>query len=344
MTKRKIPAVCFSAAGIMILILDGQTALLGASVGLDLCLRTVIPSMFPFLFLCSVLTSLLWGEALPFLRPTAKCLGIPPGAESILAAAVLGGYPAGAQSIGDCYQKELLSRKDAEHLLTFCSNAGPAFLFGMIARQFTDTGMIWALWGIQLLSAALTALFGRNSTALPAILPSRSTSVPQLLIQTVKTMSIICGWIMLFQILAQFLSKWFLWIFPSEIQIIITGLLELSCGCSGLTQIESIPLRFLTCAVFLSFGGVCVTMQTDSVIGSLSIIPYLRGKFIQSLLSLVLSMLYLIWGWSFLAAIMLSIPIICSALKKEVDFCGNRMYNTVIIHGRNHRHAVSKKN
>ena len=36
------------AAGMLVLILDAKTALAGAKEGIQLCLYTVIPSLFPF--------------------------------------------------------------------------------------------------------------------------------------------------------------------------------------------------------------------------------------------------------------------------------------------------------
>ena len=135
MSLKKTVTALFSAAGIMILILDGQTALQGAAAGISLCLRTVIPSLFPFLFLCSVLTDSLWGTTF-WSGKLLRRLGIPAGADSLLISAILGGYPAGAQAVAAAYQQGKLSRKEASHLLRFCSNAGPSFLFGMAASCF----------------------------------------------------------------------------------------------------------------------------------------------------------------------------------------------------------------
>ena len=61
MHLRKHITGIFSCMGILVLILDGKTALAGAMAGMELCMKTVIPSLFPFLFLCSLLTNSLWG-------------------------------------------------------------------------------------------------------------------------------------------------------------------------------------------------------------------------------------------------------------------------------------------
>ena len=75
------------------LILDGRTAIDGARQGIELCLRTVIPSLFPFFVLSILLTSSLLGGSLAVLRPLGRLFGMPDGAESLLIPAFLGGYP-----------------------------------------------------------------------------------------------------------------------------------------------------------------------------------------------------------------------------------------------------------
>lgn len=310
MKLRKMATAALAGAGMLVLILDGQTALSGAAAGMELCLKTVVPSLFPFLFLCSVLTDSLWGSVFPWMRQISGKLGIPEGGESLLIAAVLGGYPAGAQAIGQAYQEGKLERTCAEHLLSFCSNAGPAFLFGITAHQFPGMSHIWALWGIQILAALITGMMDSTGGNSRTALSSGNHSVSEILTRSVKTMGVLCGWIVLFQMLSAFLSRWFFWYLPEEIQVIFTGILELSSGCCILSQIEPLWLRFLVCSGFLSFGGICVLMQTASVISSLSLKSYLSGKLKQTAISLLLSALFWMMGWPILlSAALLLIPV-----------------------------------
>lgn len=341
MTAQKLSYSIFSAAGIIVLILDSHTALIGASEGISLCIKTVIPSLFPFIFLCSVLTYALWGESFPLLKFIGHAIGIPAGGESLLISAVLGGYPAGAQAVASAYCDKRLSRSEATRLLSFCSNAGPAFLFGILPLQFPNITTVWVLWSIQILSMLVTGLIYYRPATGTADLAHSSVSMSKSLAQTVKAMSLICGWIILFQILTQFIEQWFLWYFPTVIQVIITGLLELSSGCCILTNIASVSLRFLVCTVFLSFGGICVTLQTASVIGNLPLKAYLQGKLTQTLISFTIALLYLAIGWTAIAISVLGVVSILIFRKKDVDFCKCPMYNECIIIGRKHNDAVS---
>ena len=91
MVSRRILPGVVAALGILILILDSKTALRGAAESIDLCVRTVIPSLFPFFLLSGILVKSLMGNKFPLLRPIGRLLGIPEGAESLLISGFLGG-------------------------------------------------------------------------------------------------------------------------------------------------------------------------------------------------------------------------------------------------------------
>ena len=323
MTKQKKWTALLAALAMLALILDGKTAMQGAAEGIELCIRTVIPSLFPFLFLCSLLTGALWGGSYPWLRPVSRGLGIPEGGESLLIAATLGGYPAGAQAVGQAWQQGRLEQKQAEHLLRFCSNAGPAFLFGMAARQFPDRYSAWGLWCIQILSAGIVGALGAAPEPSHVCLSAKGTDISQNLVQTIKTMAVICGWILLFRILSDMGKRWLFCFFRKELQVTLTGILELSYGCCCLNQIESLPLRFFLCSGLLAFGGLCVTMQTACTIGTLPLRPYLRGKLLQTGIALGLSALYLT-NWRYFLLLAGGCVLTAAAIpKKSSGFSGS---------------------
>ena len=114
-----------AAAGMLVLILDSGLALEGARDGLTLCIQTVIPSLFPFFVLSSVLLSALSEQDSILIKLLAKKLMIPQRAASLVIPGFLGGYPVGAKCVADLYESRQISKKDAQRLLAFCSNAGP---------------------------------------------------------------------------------------------------------------------------------------------------------------------------------------------------------------------------
>lgn len=272
----------------LLLILDGKTALLGAREGIQLCLHTVIPSLFPFVVLSALVLNSSTGFSLGDLRPLGILCRIPAGAEALLIPAFLGGYPVGAGAIGSAYRTGQLPKAEAERMLGFCSNCGPAFLFGMGASLFPKPSMAWALWGIHLAGAILAARLLPPGTGVAFHAPRQEQkNISEILSSCLKTMAMICGWVILFRVLVAFLNRWVLWLLSAPAHVIFTGLLELTNGCCELTRIEDVGLRFTVCSCLLSLGGLCIAMQTASVTRGLSLSLYHRGKLIQTLFSLL---------------------------------------------------------
>lgn len=287
-----VPGI-FAALFMLLLILDSKTALLSASEGIDLCLRTVIPSLFPFFVLSGILVSDLVGRKIPLMSPLGKLLGMPEGSESLLISGFLGGYPVGAKSVRDAWKGGCLTKNDAERLLAFCNNAGPAFLFGMAAPMFSSPLAGWVLWGIHILSAVLAGmLLYRQPEGTWAIRTGPSLSLPDSLKNALSVTAQVCGWVVVFRILNGFLSRWFLWLLPVTAQTAVAGFWELANGCLALASIGSEKLRFVLCCAMLSFGGICVLLQTLSAARDLSLKFYIRGKLLQTLFSILFSLAY----------------------------------------------------
>ena len=284
MKQRRYLLGLAGAAGMLALILDSRTALLGARAGVELCLKTVVPSLFPF-FVLSGLVIGSWGGDF---RLPGFLSGLFPGMTdripSLALPAFLGGYPVGAQAVHHAWRGGTLTREEAQRLLAFSSNAGPAFLFGMVGRMFPEPWMVWLAWAVHLLGA----LFAAQCLSVPSR-PEYTKPVSKDLgdpvKEGVKTMALVCGWIVLLRTLIAFLNRWMLWCVPPTARVLVIGLLELSNGCLELANISNPAVRFLVCSCLLAAGGLCVTVQTLSVTRGLSLRYYFLGKVLQTLVS-----------------------------------------------------------
>ena len=246
---------------------------------------------------------------------------MPEGAESLLIPAFLGGYPVGAQNVAAAFRSGQLTKPEAERLLSFCSNAGPAFLFGMVAVVFPRRWMAWALWGIHIAGALFASLLIPGKSAAPVRMTKASPYSPASALTTaIQVMATVCGWVVLFRVLLAFLKRWFFWILPAAVQVAVTGILELSNGCCELLAVADVSARFCICSGILAFGGLCVTMQTMSVTAGLSLKPYFLGKLLQTLFSLALAALMAYGVW--LPFGVLSIGALVIKLQKRGSFSG----------------------
>lgn len=286
-----VPAWTIYIAAILILILESKTAIRSAGEGVKLCIQSVIPSLFPFVVLSGMLTGSLSEIHIPRLTLLSKSLRIPKDSELLVALGFLGGYPVGAQNVCDAYRDDLLKKDTAKRMLVFCNNAGPAFIFGIVAPQFDIPAIGWYLWGILILSSLITAIILPGSPELSAPLKQAHRSAPQALTNAVKAMGSICGWVVIFRVFLGLVEKWLPDRLPQSVNVFISGLLELTNGCVRLGNISNDFVRFSVASVLLSFGGVCVTMQTATAAQNLGMAGYFPGKILQSCISYILCLI-----------------------------------------------------
>ena len=149
--------------------------------------------------------------------------------------------------------------------------------------------------------------------------------------KAITAMISVCGWVILFRVIIAFGERWFLWLLPENFRVALQGILELANGCNSLLTVQSEGVRFLLCAAFLSFGGICVGLQTASVVGELGTGLYFPGKALQCVIScsiagLFVSLRYRICSpvWPMVSIIVLFLLV---ALKKTVAFPGKLVYN-----------------
>lgn len=280
MPMKKFFKLLLTTVCMLMMIFHGAQVSDGAKDGIELCLRTVIPSLFPFFVISSYINGQLSGLSIPFLNPVEKLCCMPGGSGSILLLGLLGGYPVGAQCIAQQRELGTLSKADAQRLLGFCNNTGPAFLFGILSSFFPSTQYIFLLWLVQILSAILTGMLlpGKAETSC-SLETNSSFTAAKAIDRATKSIISVCAWVIVFRILLA----------PFSHVPLLGGIIELTNGCLQLGNIHSLPLRFVTASVYLSFGGLCVHMQTLSAIKDLSLKYYFCGKLLQTAISLILS-------------------------------------------------------
>lgn len=337
--KKTITGI-FAATAMLTIILDGKTAISSAVDGMDLCIRSVIPALLPFFFLSGLLNGSLFGREIRPLQWLERFCRIPSGGISIFLIGVLSGYPVGAQLVSDTYHAGGLNKESANRMLGFCSNAGPAFIFGILSPLFSNKLIPWILWFIHIFAAIVTGrILPANEIACCCIKKPYTLTVYQSLQNALRTAATVCGWVLLFRILIGFFERWFFWLLPTEIRVIISGMLELTNGCALLTLIHKEGTRFVLVSLLLSFGGLCVIMQTKSVTKTLRLSFYFPGKLFQSVISVLFSILlqpiifdkediFYVSSLTVLVILFIAVTGYVLTRKKVVDFIKSLLYNS----------------
>ena len=343
MENRKWLSALAASAAMLALILDSRTAFAGGVSGVELCIRTVIPSLFPFLFLTGIFTASFGGNRGSAMRLLGKIFRLPSSEAFLLVPAFLGGYPIGAQSISQAFRSGLLPKRQAERLLSYCSNVGPAFIFGILSMKFQNPASVWMIWGIQILSIwTVSRCFGfSEGKEQPVPIKKEAPQIPgiELALQAIAK---ICGWVILFRVVIEFLDKWFLHAAAPGLRVLMMGVVELSNGCCSLNLINREETRFVICNVLLAFGGLCVAYQTGSVCPGLRLRFYYAGKLLQAATAGLLAygianhIFFILPVWAFLALIL---P---KCLQKRVEIPRLLIYNVFHKDG-GMSYAVSQK-
>jgi len=290
--KAKNVIVAAAVCALMIVSIYHSKDVIGAAnEAITLCLQIIIPSIFPFLFLSMVLCNYWKDIRIPFMSFICKMTGIPERAQSILLLAVIGGYPVGAQSVTLAWRDGQLSKKQSRRLLGFCNNAGPSFIFGLIGSAFDRPLIGFMLWLIHISSALLVGCILPDKDRSEAIPQScRRENLTHFLWRSIYVTSVICGWVILFRVLLVMITQW-IGTMDITAQTILFGFFELTNGCVLLSKIPLESLRFIVATGLVAAGGLCVTMQTKAVVGTLGLGMYFPGKLMHTSLSILLAAL-----------------------------------------------------
>lgn len=299
MKARWQSAACLILCGVLIWFLTkAENIRTAAAAALRLCGSSVIPAMFPFLVVSSLLVALGFGEWLSprFAGLMGPLFCLPGFSSAALVLGLVGGYPIGARTATSLYTQHMLTKEEAERLLTFCNNSNPVFLISVLGSGVFGSSIIgvW-LWLIHILSALLTGLLfrgsGRRSSRQPPAnrIPCRAISLSSAFVSAIRDsvngMLSVCGFVVLFYTAAQPLTSFSKWLSPISV-----GFLELF---SLTPLLAANRFGFIVAAGCTGWGGVSVLAQTAAMLegSGLSLLPALKGKLVQGLLSTVLAVL-----------------------------------------------------
>lgn len=268
-----------------------------------LCLETVIPSLFPFMVLSSLLVACGTAAALGRrLRGLCRALfGLSGAGAGALALGLVGGYPVGARCAAELVRSGKLSRAEGERLLAFCNNAGPGFILGMCGTAIFHRARVGAwLYLVHVLAALLTGMLLRSHGAAAAALSGamQETPLSRALGPAVRSacisMGTVCGFVVLFAVLLR-MAEGATGTLPPLWRALLAGTVELTSGVLALPDTRA---GFVCCAALLGWGGLSVHAQTLAMLegSGLRTRRYFLGKLLHALLSAALALVTAPWA------------------------------------------------
>lgn len=291
---RRYLSLFLPAAVMVLILLSPQQAAEAVRQAMQLCAGSVIPSLFPFLVLSSLVVGSSPSPGPSFSTLLGRCLGCSSTGARLFLLSLLGGYPVGPRLMGQLMRRGDLSHREAEHLLLFCNNAGPAFALGFVGLGLLGSlrAGVW-LYLLHALSALLIALLfrPRQSFSAPAQPRTLSPSFSQELVEAITSagsaMVQVCAFITFFYTALHLLTQR-----TGIAHPLALGFVELTCGLARLTPTRA---GFVMAAGLLGWGGLSVHAQTAAALSGtgVSLQNHLRGKFLQGIFSAILA----IFAW-----------------------------------------------
>ena len=313
------------------LVIFSRSNLNAANNGLTLWATCVVPSLFPFFIMTTLLSQTkvveFTGKLLDkFMRPLFNVPGI--GGFAFVMG-LISGYPVGAKIVADFREDGKVTKDEGERLLAFTNNSGPLFILSSVGiALFGDTATGLLLLCTHVLSCITVGIilgkFSKKSDAEfrkrhDATYPSKNVTLRNLgsilgdsINNSISTILMIGGFVVIFSVIISILNQTHVLDFISKFfnpilatlgfdldfaKPLVSGIIELTNGVNQVANIsiKAISQNVVLCAFLLGFGGFSVLLQVFSIVAKtdLSMKKYVIGKFMQGIFAAIYTFLAL---------------------------------------------------
>ena len=303
-TRHRRLGFCYMSIFLMILFFkNADAAALWVSRGLELCAAKLIPSLFPFMVISSILIDSGIGNVAShiFGKPFRFLFGIEgEGAISVIIGWACG-FPLGAKCACELYSSQKISREEYSRLLCICGTPSPAFLISTVGKTMlgsTDAGI--CLYVISLLSATIVGVTlhvlrpleqtsERNSISARIERKRLASVLTRAVSDSASSMLCVCAFVVFFSAFLGTLESALSFLHLSDTaHTLLFCFFELTSGLSEITSGAS-ALTLPLCAAAVGWSGTSVHFQTVAICSpSASFKPYLLSCAARALISFLL--------------------------------------------------------
>lgn len=256
------------------------------SSGLQICIKSVIPSLFPYMVISALVMSSGLAHYLGRLlaRPLSALFALSGGCAAAIVLGVTAGFPMGAKTAVDTYRRGMCSREEAERVCCFCNNTGPAFLMGGIGVGFFgDAAVGVRLYIIELISVIiLGVLLSVGKERKRDFTGEKITFAPDLsgaVRGAVTSVLAVCGFVIFFGVINGALEAALSSLHLTRALPFVFSVSEVTGGAKAASDIGSLPLA----AFAVGWSGACVHAQSAGFMlpEGLKMKKYLFAKALQ---------------------------------------------------------------
>ena len=270
------------------------------SFSLDIWVNNLIPSLFPIFILSDILITYNFVKYIPkwFINIFSYLFNVKKDCVLVFFLSMLSGFPSNAKNIRKLYDMNIITSKEASHMLMFTHFSNPLFILGTLAIFFLNNkklGIIILLshylsnFIIGVIVRKLNTISSNTSKEKeknlhfgPVFVSAIKSSIDALLL--------ILGTLTCFLIMASLIINRF--DLNSYNTLLIKSILEITMGLKELSSFNFSDLtKVILSSCILSFGGLSVHMQVISQLidTDISYKYFFIGRVFQVVISLFLS-------------------------------------------------------
>lgn len=273
---RYVIAVLSASLACLFMVAFPNISLLSAQKGIAIWANNILPAMLPF-FICS---NFMNGIGITrYLNPSLFAFSM----------SALSGYPMGAKVIGDMGKSGYISSIECHRLISFCSTSGPAFIVGAVGASMIGnnaSGIIIAIAHFcgailnGILFSLLIKMFSKDYRHCKKLKNKNINrnkfnehyleAFTNSIIASFKSLGIILAYIIMFMMITDIIQiSGILDYVTNQYYLgLIKGILEMTVGCSAISNAVIIPLKYKTigCCILISFGGFSIMGQSMSML------------------------------------------------------------------------------
>ena len=315
--KNKNYFMCLLITGfIFLFIYNLESCIDAALVGVNLVIKTIIPTIFPFSVICNLLISYdgvgLYSKILGPL--ICKPLKLSKASSFPIVASFLSGYPLGCKYCCDLYSLGYIDKKEFYRLLNIASNCSPMFIMGSVgATMLGDVQLGLILLIANYLSPIIVGIltiprhtksFNTNELDNTPINNNFGSALKLALDNGINTTLQVGAFVVIFSIIVSIIKnnayisivfsniEAFLGVPKSSIYGLFLGSIEFTNGCKLITTLPlTLPFKLSIISFICSFSGLSVIAQISSFICKydISLLKYSFMKFIQGIFSFIIT-------------------------------------------------------
>lgn len=298
---------------LFVILIFSNTVHKSVNLSVKILLTSLIPSLLPFLILAefAMNTNILNMISKVFGNFLSKVFKLPKCSSIAIIIGFLCGFPSGAKAVNMLYQKNMINKNQAYHLLAFVNNNNPAFIISAIGISvFNSIQIGFLLLFSHFIASVLIGIFYINPTSniIHEFTENSNNNyventeniveiLKKCIFNAFKTLGIIFGFVTIFNLGFDLLNMIFIELkIKANFVYIISALVEITRGSYNIANL-SFDIKTIICveSFMLGFSGICIILQIYSTISknNFSFLRLLKYKLNHGILSAIITYILL---------------------------------------------------